>query len=132
MKYINIFVNKNRYYLVLFNILAASLTQSIDQIMNSDPIIGANLYFEILSFVCGIFIFLIGIIRIIIYHTIILKLDLKGKEKFIQKVINSKRSGKSKNILEVELNKDELDSASSFESFSYKVDKKNPFKFPHP
>jgi len=105
-----------RYYLVLFNILAASLTQSLDQIMHPNPLIRANLYFEILSFVCGIFIFVVGSFRIWIYHKIILKLNLKGKEKFLQKLLNSP---KKKQVF-----KDEMDS-EAYEIFTHKSDIKS-------
>lgn len=114
---------------MLINILAASLTQSISQcVQPEDYLIEADLYFEILSFSCGIFIFILGIFRIIIYHRIILKLNLKGKEKFIQKAINSYKTSYKKRLqndfFKVELNKEE--GFSSFDSFSYRESKK-PF-----
>ena len=111
--------------MVLFNILVSSLTQSIDQCLHpEDSLIEANLYFEILSFVCGIFISILGAFRIIIYHTVILKLNLKGKEKFIQKAMNSSKKQRDKDFMHVELKTDELDSPESIEAFSYKESKK--------
>lgn len=99
--------------------------QSIDQCLHpEDSLIEANLYFEILSFTCGIFISILGAFRIIIYHTVILKLNLKGKEKFIQKAMNLTKKGKDKNFMKVDLKMDELYLSDSIESFSYKEDKK--------
>ena len=104
----------------------ASLTQSINQFVHpEDSIIEANFIFEIASLVCGSGIFLMGTIRIIIYHTVILKLDLKGKEKFLKKILNTKREKRNSLLSQMELkNQDEFDSISSFESFTYKQDKK--------
>ena len=65
-----------------------------------------------------------GTIRIIIYHTIILKLDLKGKEKFLKKILNTKKEKMNNLLNQLEMNRDEFDSISSFESFTYKQDKK--------
>lgn len=114
-----------RYYLILMNILAASLTQSIDQFVNpEDYLIEKNLYFEILSLTCGTFIFIIGVFRIIIYHRVILRMDLKGKEKFIKQAVNSNYT-LQKQIKKVDSfkNNGEL---NSFEPFNYKHQKK-PF-----
>jgi len=114
----------DRYYLVLLNIFVASLTQSINQFVHpEDSLIEANIIFETLSLVCGSLIFLMGLIRIIIYHTVILRLDLRGKEKFLKKVLNSNPSKKGKNnlLMQMELNRDETE---SIESFTYKQDKK--------
>lgn len=104
------------------NILAASITQSLEQFINpEDYLIEANFYFEILSFCCGIFIFVIGISRILIYHRIIFKIDLKGKEKFIKKAINYSKKKNQKDFTKVEMFNDEFESVSSFESFVYKT-----------
>lgn len=114
-----------RYYLILMNILAASLTQSIDQFVNpEDYLIEANLYFEILSLTCGTFIFIIGVFRIIIYHRVILRMDLKGKEKFIKQAVNSNRT-LQKQIKKVDSFKNNGE-MNSFEPFNYKQQKK-PF-----
>lgn len=107
---------------MLLNIVASSITQSLEQFINpEDYLIEANFYFEILSFCSGIFIFIIGILRIFIYHCIIFKIDLKGKEKFIKKAINSSKNKNQKDLTKVEIFNDEFESVSSFESFVYKT-----------
>lgn len=110
------------------NVLAASLTQSIDQFINpEDYLIEANLYFEILSLTCGTFIFIIGVFRIIIYHRVILKMDLKGKEKFIKQAVNSTSNNKMQKLIKkADVFKTNGEMNSPFEPFTYKQQKK-PF-----